>query len=152
MTKLGSGPDHFQSGQAGKRADFLCREGDFVGAQRNSDSPGLFQKPTRANPIYGDVEGATFRIGERLRIVGSKDETFDTSYKGRVGSVEYFEYQCGCGQTYPDDPMIGVRFHDDAVEEFWAEELIRSLKRRKQGPRSPATFKKGADCIRRSYK
>src|SRR3972149_3186146 len=64
MTKLGSGPDHCQSGQAGKRADFLCREGDFVGAQRNSDSPGLFQKPTRANPIYGDVEGAPFRIGE----------------------------------------------------------------------------------------
>jgi hypothetical protein len=51
-------------------------------------------------PIYTDVVGAPFRIGERVRVGGSKDETFDRSFKGRVGSVEYFEYECGCGQSY----------------------------------------------------
>jgi hypothetical protein len=79
-----------------------------------------------ASPIYIAVDGAPFRIGERVRVRDSKDETFDRSFKGRVGSVEYFEYECGCGQSYPHDPMIGVRFRNDDIEEFWAEELARS--------------------------
>ena len=29
----------------------------------------------------------------------------------------------GCGQRFPDDPMIGVRFPDGALQEFWREEL-----------------------------
>jgi hypothetical protein len=82
-----------------------------------------------ARPIYTDVDGAPFRIGERVRVGDSKDETFDRSFKGRVGSVEYFEYDCGCGQSFPRDPMIGVRFRNDDTEEFWAEELARERQR-----------------------
>jgi hypothetical protein len=75
--------------------------------------------------IHEDVWGAPFNIGELVRIGEGTDETFDARYNRRLGTVEYFEYQCGCGQTYPSDPMIGIRFRDGAIEEFWAEELIR---------------------------
>lgn len=77
------------------------------------------------SPIYDNVRGAPFEIGERVRVTSSKDETFDSRYKGRVGTIEYLEYQCGCGQTYPHDPMIGVKFREGVIEEFWAEELRR---------------------------
>jgi hypothetical protein len=75
------------------------------------------------NPLYCDVFGAPFKIGERVAVTNGVDDTFDSFYRGRVGVVEYLEYECGCGQRYPDDPMIGVRFSSDRVEEFWAEEL-----------------------------
>lgn len=75
------------------------------------------------SPIYNDVAGAPYKIGDRVRVVRGTDETFDGAYKGRRGAVAYFEYKCGCGQTYPNDPMIGVRMADGQCAEFWAEEL-----------------------------
>ena len=75
-------------------------------------------------PIRHDLRGAPFRIAERVRVVESKDETFDRHYRGRIGTVSYFEYDCGCGQRYPNDPMIGVIFRDGRTEEFWKEELV----------------------------
>jgi hypothetical protein len=74
---------------------------------------------------YEDVWGAPFKIGALVRVGKGADETFDSRYSGCLGTVEHFEYQCGCGQTYPYDPMIGIRFRDGAIEEFWTEELIR---------------------------
>jgi hypothetical protein len=85
------------------------------------ESNGLSQ--VSARPIRSDVRGAPFRIGEVVSIVGSKDETFESRYRGRVGTIRYFEYACGCGQAYPGDPMIGVGFRGGRVEEFWKEEL-----------------------------
>jgi CarS bacterial SH3 domain len=76
-------------------------------------------------PIRVDVKGAPFKMGDWVRVIRGSDDTFDPSYKGRVGIVEYFEYGCGCGQSYPHDPMIGVRFYK-TIAEFWKEELIRS--------------------------
>jgi hypothetical protein len=76
-----------------------------------------------SNPIHHDVGGAPFRIGERVHILSSKDETLDHRFVGRIGSVKYLEYECGCGQTYPHDPMIGVEFRDRKTEEFWKDEL-----------------------------
>jgi len=73
--------------------------------------------------IYEDVLGAPFRIGQHVRVVAAADETIDTEYIGKVGVVAYFEYTCGCGQGFPDDPMIGVRFGTKTAE-FWKEELI----------------------------
>ena len=77
----------------------------------------------RANPIYRDLKGAPFKIGERVRIERSEDDTFNSSYRGWVGIVKYFEYDCGCGQSYPIDPMIGIEFKNGKTEEFWKEEL-----------------------------
>lgn len=72
-----------------------------------------------------DVEGAPFRIGQKVRILQNpnNDNTFDTTFANKVGEVWCFEYECGCGQTFPDDPMIAVRLKDGKSDEFWKEEL-----------------------------
>jgi hypothetical protein len=49
-----------------------------------------------------------------------------TVYQNRLGRVAYLEYECG--QTFPGDPMIGVRFTDGATYEFWREELTRHIR------------------------
>lgn len=76
------------------------------------------------NPLYHDVSGAPFKIGQRVRVIGSQDEMLDPRYRRRTGIVSYFEFECGCGQTYPSDPMIGVIFLRVRTEEFWKEELV----------------------------
>lgn len=77
------------------------------------------------NLLYEDVEGAPFRIGQKVRILDNPnhDDTFDGEFANRIGEVSFYEYNCGCGQTFPNDPMIGVRFADGKSEEFWKEEL-----------------------------
>lgn len=70
-----------------------------------------------------DVDGAPYLIGARVQVVKGTDETFDKAFLKRVGYVTYFNYNCGCGQTYPHDPMIGVEFPNGVTEEFWREEL-----------------------------
>jgi len=73
--------------------------------------------------IYHDVPGAPFKIGEMVRVVSFSDDTADEDLLGCRGSVLYFEYSCGCGQTFPKDPMIGVLFGERTAE-FWKEELV----------------------------
>ncbi len=77
----------------------------------------------KALPRPYDIEGAPFKIGNSVRVLPSNDETFDQELSESVGEVNYFEYDCGCGQTFPEDPMIGVKFSDGKIEEFWKEEL-----------------------------
>ena len=72
--------------------------------------------------IHQDVDGAPFKIGDAVKVVSLSDDTADAEYLGRKGLVLYFEYSCGCGQTFPNDPMIGVRFGESTAE-FWKEEL-----------------------------
>lgn len=79
-----------------------------------------------AHPVPFDLPGAPFRIGEAVIVVIASDETFDSRCLGMRGTVDYLEYSCGCGQTYPGDPMIGVKLTDGTLEEFWQEELIRA--------------------------
>lgn len=78
-----------------------------------------------ARPIFVPVDGSPRQPGEAVRVVAAVDPHVSdvTEYIGRLGEVVYLEYECGCGQSYPGDPMIGVRFDDGTVEEFWAEEL-----------------------------
>jgi hypothetical protein len=72
-----------------------------------------------------DVPGSPFKIGDLIIVLDSlsRDSTFDIKYIGEKGIVIFFEYDCGCGQTFPSDPMIGVRFPNLKVEEFWKEEI-----------------------------
>lgn len=79
----------------------------------------------KANPIYKDVPGAPFKIGDRVVVSGFDDETAETKYANEIGQVVYFEYECGCGQHYPDDPMIGIQFGNAEIEEFWKTELTK---------------------------
>lgn len=76
-----------------------------------------------AKNIYTDVVGAPVKIGQEVQIYDLCDDTVEIVYIGCCGVVEYLEYNCGCGQVYPESPMIGVRFADGSIEEFWAEEL-----------------------------
>lgn len=82
-----------------------------------------------SNPIHRNIPGAPFKVGQRVRVARVVDETGLRCLVGMDGAVEYFEYDCGCGQSYPEDPMIGVRFPTGQLEEFWHEEL-RLLKQR----------------------
>jgi hypothetical protein len=79
--------------------------------------------------LYEDVVGAPFRIGQSVRVISVTDETGDEQFLGKEGIVIYFEYDCGCGQTFPEDPMIGVLLGKRA-EEFWKEELAATNRRR----------------------
>ena len=80
-----------------------------------------------ARPIRQRVDGAPYQPADVVRIVMSAEPkgalTDVSAFVGRTGIVEYLEYSCGCGQRFPDDPMIGVRFPDGALQEFWREEL-----------------------------
>ena len=70
-----------------------------------------------------DIPGAPFKIGTKVQVVQATDTTFDRVFLGRTGTVKYFDYECGCGQIFPSDPMIGVEFKDFVTAEFWHEEL-----------------------------
>jgi len=85
--------------------------------------------------IHEDVPGAPYKIGAPVRVAQLVDETGDKKWLGKAGVVKYFDYTCGCGQTFPDDPMIGVELPRGGVEEFWKEEL-QVLSRRTTARRS----------------
>ena len=76
-----------------------------------------------AKPRYENVEGAPFFIGAIVEVCCVVDETENSDVVGKRGVVRYYEYDCGSGQTFPDDPMIGVKFVGGAMKEFWKEEL-----------------------------
>lgn len=79
----------------------------------------------KANPSYSDIFGAPFKIGQKVKVSFNEyDETFDSRFSNLFGEIIYFEYECGCGQSFPSDPMIGVKFEGEILEEFWSEELI----------------------------
>ena len=84
---------------------------------------------TGAKHVYTNVPGAPFEIGTRVRVVQLVDETGNRAWRGRTGVVKYFDYACGCGQSFPDDPMIGVESARGKVEEFWKEELQLTSRR-----------------------
>lgn len=79
----------------------------------------------KPKPRLTDIEGAPFKLGDTVHILDNpnNDDTFNRNYSCKQGLVEHFEYECGCGQTYPGDPMIGVRFENGQIAEFWKEEL-----------------------------
>ncbi len=72
-----------------------------------------------------NIEGAPFKIGDMVMVLNNpnNDSTFDINYSSKIGEVVYYEFDCGCGQTFPDNPMIGVNFKNKKNEEFWKEEL-----------------------------
>lgn len=79
-------------------------------------------------PRFHAVEGAPFQPRQLVRVVGPTDPASPVDqHIGRQGVVEYLEYDCGCGQRFPDDPMIGVLFDAGDREEFWRDELARPV-------------------------
>jgi hypothetical protein len=90
---------------------------------------------TKTRRILTDVPGAPFKIGTSVRVARLADETANRAWLGRTGTVKFFNYDCGCGQSFPDDPMIGVELPSGKVEEFWKEEL-RPVSRRRTARRA----------------
>ncbi len=90
-----------------------------------------------AVPIFADVPGAPFKIGQFVKVLRLVDDTGESSFLGKSGIVEHLEYSCGCGQLFPKEPMVGVRFPDGELEEFWREELnaCRGLRQDPRGKR-----------------
>lgn len=82
---------------------------------------------TGARPLYHHVPGSPCQPYDSVRVKRTIDgEVMDLSHHvGKAGIVLYLEYECGSGQQYPGDPMVGVLLEDFTVEEFWAEELGR---------------------------
>lgn len=82
-----------------------------------------------SHPVRHDVPGAPFKIGEEITVTLAPDQDDGTLtpeevsfWNGRKAVVTYFEYSCGCGQSFPADPMIGVEA-DGHKAEFWKAEL-----------------------------
>lgn len=94
--------------------------------------------------VRARVDGAPYQVGQWVRVVDIIDpETFEhvlpfqprgqveagirLLFVGRLGRVDYLNYDCGCAQQYPHAPMIGLVFREldgsTHTEEFWAEEL-----------------------------
>lgn len=85
----------------------------------------ISQHILKAIPRKCNIPGAPFIIGDKVMVLNNpnNDETFNNDFSNKQGIVEHFEYDCGCGQSFPDDPMIGVRFDDKRIEDFWKDEL-----------------------------
>lgn len=81
-----------------------------------------------SKPIYKNVRGSPYKINDIVRIVKLSDGTGNKKLLGKIGRIVYFEYSCGCGQSYPVDPMIGILFDNGILEEFWKEELTKVTK------------------------
>lgn len=85
----------------------------------NGKNKNMLQGKKRKN-----MKRVPYKIGGFVKIVFATDETFDHKFIGRVGKIVHYDYSCGCGQSFPDDPMIGVKFNSKEIEEFWKEEII----------------------------
>ncbi|MGA9110043.1 MAG: hypothetical protein WB290_07060 [Smithella sp.] len=79
----------------------------------------------KANRCDYNIDGAPYKIGQKVKVLNNpnKDDTFDVKLINKKGEIIFFEYDCGCGQTFPTDPMIGVKFSNGSIDEFWKEEL-----------------------------
>lgn len=73
-----------------------------------------------------NLKNLPFEIGDRVMVMDNpnSDETFNIEFALKSGIIVYFDYECGCGQSFPEDPMIGVKFEKNILEEFWKEELL----------------------------
>lgn len=83
--------------------------------------------PVPAGKIRQHVPGAPRRPGDRVLVAAVSDSTVDPGHIGKTGRVDYLNYDCGCGQKWPEEPMIGVVLDDGIEEEFWPEELATEI-------------------------
>lgn len=97
-------------------------------------------------PRRYDITGAPFHIGAHIFVEKLVDpETLDYLAEetdlcpddiegelvGLEGVLVHYDYDCGCGQIFPDQPMIGVRIaagkFEGEIIEFWPEELLEVM-------------------------
>jgi hypothetical protein len=71
------------------------------------------------------IPGAPFQVGDIVICTQCIDLDIDdvSEFIGRKGLVVHLDYECGSGQSFPSDPMLGVLFTTGELQEFWTEEL-----------------------------
>lgn len=104
----------------------------------------------KAKPVMVRVPGAPHQPGDRAVFIGMVDSQCDQIEVGEVGVVVYLEYSCGCGQVYPESPMLGISFGGRMVE-VWPEE-VSSETEEKDGPVLVLDIGDDADWIRKRRK
>jgi len=73
--------------------------------------------------IRVNLKHAPYKIGDHVKVLFSNDSTFRSEFIGLIGEIVHYDYSCNCGQSFPRDPMIGVVFATEEIEEFWKEEI-----------------------------
>lgn len=71
---------------------------------------------------------APYRPGDMVRVVQAveRDVSDVSAHIGRHGYVIALDYDSGCGQLGPHDPMVTIQFANRKRLSFWREELIGS--------------------------
>ena len=77
--------------------------------------------------ITTNIADAPYEIDDRVKVTFATDETTDLECLGLTGRVVHLNYSSAVGQSFPDDPMIGVEFDGNKVEQFWKEELEKQI-------------------------
>ena len=82
--------------------------------------------PKRCRRLLTDwVEGSAYQVGDVVLVVArGGDVRMVERFLGMIGTVEELDYRNICGQRYPRDPMVCVRFADGDRDGFWSEELL----------------------------
>ena len=80
----------------------------------------------------GKVVGAPYQPGQRVKVIGPNapgdvDEEMCAPYLGCVGVVEELRYRTGCGDRFPQEPMILVLLDDGRRYDFWRNELRKEV-------------------------
>lgn len=63
-----------------------------------------------------------YKVNDLVKVVKISDQTGDKTLLGKIGKIISFDFDCGCGQSRPNDCMYLVDF-GYKKEEFWTEEL-----------------------------
>jgi hypothetical protein len=71
--------------------------------------------------IWGDVDGAPFRVGQVVAITDSADGSADARFYGRPGVVRGFVFDDA--SQVPHSPMVLVEAHGLGCDVFFPEEL-----------------------------
>lgn len=75
--------------------------------------------------ITHNIKEIKFKINQNIKVINLIDKTGNRYYLNKIGLIKYFNFDCGCEQTFPHNPMIGIKFFNGKIEEFWKEEITK---------------------------
>ncbi len=83
----------------------------------------------RARRSRSEIPGSPYQPGQRVKVVGPNapgdiDQDMCAPYLQCEGTVRELRYGMGCGDRYPNDPMIFVQLDDGRNYDFWHNELV----------------------------
>lgn len=80
--------------------------------------------------IYHPPAGAPFHVGAVVKVIRDSDQEWATvNFIDEIGTIDYYDYDSGVGQTVPDNPLLVVRFFGGQRQSFWPEELVEMVEK-----------------------